>query len=303
MSHSRHRHRRRKFLTRVRKRPVKTITILPSLVTTLNGICGFGAIVFAAGGTPIGQFENHRVIACYLVFLGMIADMMDGHLARLSQSTSSFGGQLDSLCDVISFGVAPAFIMLNLITSLLAEHSLSGENLIVRGLWLCALVYVCCTAIRLARFNVENEKTHSEDHSTFIGLPSPAAAGLVCSLTLVYEMYEKVHFTTSIIPGVLPVITLCAGVLMVTRMKYPHIPNYYLKGKKPISYLIKLLLLVWALIVYPEITLALFACAFALSGPLRIPLAKLKRRRAIARDHDHDTTIVATPAIEHPEKS
>ncbi|MCP4455126.1 MAG: CDP-diacylglycerol--serine O-phosphatidyltransferase [Planctomycetes bacterium] len=300
MSNSRYRHRRKQFLTRVRKRPVKTITILPSLVTTLNGVCGFGAIVFAAGGSPIGQFSNHMVIACYLIFVGMIADMMDGHLARLSQSTSSFGGQLDSLCDMISFGVAPAFIMLSLITGLLADSNLASQPVIIRGLWLCALVYVCCAAIRLARFNVENEKTHSEDHSTFTGLPSPAAAGLVCSLILVYEMYEKTG-PTAIIPIVLPLITMGAGVLMVTRIKYPHIPNHYLKGKKPISYLIKLLLPIWALIVYTEISLALFACIFALSGLFRAAFLKLKRKPAPAAKQN--TPIPPAPSAEPPEKS
>jgi CDP-diacylglycerol--serine O-phosphatidyltransferase len=300
MSHSRYRHKRKQFLTRVRKRPVKTITILPSLVTTLNGVCGFGAIVFAAGGSPIGQFSNHMVIACYLIFVGMIADMMDGHLARLSQSTSSFGGQLDSLCDIISFGIAPAFIMLSLITGLLAESNLVSQPIIIRGLWLCALVYVCCTAIRLARFNVENEKTHSDDHSTFTGLPSPAAAGLVCSLTLVYEMYEKTG-PTAIIPIVLPMLTMGAGVLMVTRIKYPHIPNYYLKGKKPISYLIILLLPVWALIVYTEISLALFACIFALSGLFRAAFLKLKRKPSAPKKQDAPNP--SAPAATPPEKS
>ncbi len=300
MSHSRYRRKRKRFLTRVRKRPVKTITILPSLVTTLNGVCGFGAIVFAAGGSPIGQFNNHMVIACYLIFAGMIADMMDGHIARLSQSTSSFGGQLDSLCDIISFGIAPAFIMLNLITGVLAETDLPSQPVIIRGLWLCALVYVCCTAIRLARFNVENEETHSEDHSTFTGLPSPAAAGLVCSLTLVYEMYEKTG-STAIIPILLPLITLGAGVLMVTRIKYPHIPNHYLKGKKPISYLIKLLLPIWALIVYTEISLALFASGFALSGLIRAAAVKLKHKPSAPQNQR--APMLTAPEAEPPEKS
>jgi CDP-diacylglycerol--serine O-phosphatidyltransferase len=237
-------------------------------------MCGFGAIVFAAGGTPIGQVGNHMVIACYLVFIGMIADMMDGHLARLSQSTSSFGGQLDSLCDIVSFGIAPAVIMLNLVTRLLTETTLASQHLIIRGTWLCALVYVCGTAIRLARFNVENEKTHSDDHSTFIGLPSPAAAGVVCSLTLVYEQ----TLSTTVIPILLPLITLGVGVLMVSRIKYSHIPNHYLKGKKPINYLLKLLLLALALILYTEVTLALFACGFALSSLFRAVFDKLRHR-------------------------
>ncbi|MCF7973698.1 MAG: CDP-diacylglycerol--serine O-phosphatidyltransferase [Phycisphaerae bacterium] len=292
MSNSRYRHKRKAFFNRVKKRPVKTIAILPSLVTTLNGVCGFGAIVFAAGGSPIGQFNNHLVIACYLVFIGMIADMMDGHLARLSQSTSSFGGQLDSLCDIISFGVAPAFIMLNLVTGLLAETTLTSQHLVIRAAWLCALVYVCGTAIRLARFNVENEKTHSQDHSTFIGLPSPAAAGVVCSLTLVYEQ----TLPTKIIPILLPLITLGVGVLMVSRIKYSHIPNHYLKGKKPISHLVNLVLILWAFIAYTEVTLALFACGFAVSSLLRAAFGKLRHKAPTPLEQD--PPVLTDPATE-----
>jgi len=101
------------LLRRVRKQRLKYITILPSLITILNGVCGFGAIVLAGKGATarIGQFPC-LAVAGYMILLAMIADMLDGRLARMSQSTSSFGGQLDSLCDIISFGVAPALLML-----------------------------------------------------------------------------------------------------------------------------------------------------------------------------------------------
>jgi CDP-diacylglycerol--serine O-phosphatidyltransferase len=111
------------LLRRVRRQRLKYITILPSLVTILNGICGFSAIVFASNGADIGinHFSYHRItlpyfaMSGYMILLAMIADVLDGRLARMSKNTSSFGGQLDSLCDIISFGVAPAFLMLKVL--------------------------------------------------------------------------------------------------------------------------------------------------------------------------------------------
>ena len=117
------------LLRRVRKQRLKSITVLPSLVTILNGVCGFAAIVFASKGVTAGvnHFSYHKLtlpyfaMAGYMILLAMIADMLDGRLARMSQSTSSFGGQLDSLCDIVSFGVAPAFLMLKVL-----EYKLAG---------------------------------------------------------------------------------------------------------------------------------------------------------------------------------
>ena len=102
------------LLRRVRKQRLKYVTVLPSLITILNGVCGFTAIIFASRGA--------FALAGYMVLVAMIADMLDGRLARMSKNTSSFGGQLDSLCDIISFGVAPAFLMLEV----LQEYKLAG---------------------------------------------------------------------------------------------------------------------------------------------------------------------------------
>ena len=150
-------HKRRLF--RGQGRELKYITILPSLITLLNGVCGFASIVLAAG--------NNFVLAAYFILLAMIADMFDGHLARLSKSTSGFGGQLDSLCDIISFGAAPAFLMFKMFAF---KVELRQSELLERFVWLAAAAYMCCTAIRLARFNVENIKEDTS-HTTFKGLP------------------------------------------------------------------------------------------------------------------------------------
>ena len=105
-----------------------------------------------------------------MIFFAMIADMLDGRVARMSQATSSFGGQLDSLCDMVSFGIAPAFLMLKILENKLDLSSLNQTTFgtfLERFIWLAAAVYFSCAAIRLARFNVENEKEESE-HISFV---------------------------------------------------------------------------------------------------------------------------------------
>jgi CDP-diacylglycerol--serine O-phosphatidyltransferase len=190
----------------------------------------------------------------------MCADMLDGRLARMSQSTSSFGGQLDSLCDMVSFGIAPAFLMLKLVESKLELGAIMGAGFLHRFIWMAGIMYIACAAIRLARFNVENEENEAA-HMSFVGLPSPAAAGVVVSLIIFYQK-EVPYFDAFVY--FLPFITLGVAVLMVSQIRYPHVLNVYLSGKKPFAHLIWLLFLlglaVWHL---EEIALVLAFGSFA----------------------------------------
>ncbi|MCH7918297.1 MAG: CDP-diacylglycerol--serine O-phosphatidyltransferase [Planctomycetes bacterium] len=249
-----------RLLKRVRQRPVKSITILPSLVTILNGTFGFAAIVYASMPAATDELSSPFIAtAAALIFCGMLADMLDGQLARMSQSTSSFGGQLDSLCDIITFGVAPAFLMLKVVTHKLDDVDLANESLISRFVWLAALTYVSCAMIRLARFNVENEEA-SADHKTFVGLPSPSAAGVIASLVL---LQEKMLPGSQWVPYLLPFLAIAVAFLMVSRIRYPHVVNYFL-GKKPFSYLLKILMGIGLVILLDLVrALALLFCGFA----------------------------------------
>lgn len=271
------RKRARRFLKQTKKRPVKYITVLPSLVTIINGVCGFAAIVFASSGATFGAREmSAYTMSAYLVFIAMIADMLDGRLARMSQSTSSFGGQLDSLCDVISFGVAPAFVMLRLLMDKLSTAQITDDSFIVRFVWLSALAYVSCAIIRLARFNVENLESDA-DHMRFTGLPSPAAAGAVMSLIM---LHQETTSGLTIILVALPFVALGVAVLMVSRVQYEHVLNYYLRGKKPFGYLIKTLLALGLLIVVKlPAALALCFCAFVLSSLVQTVYHRVTARR------------------------
>ena len=266
------------LLRRVRKQRLNYITILPSLVTILNGVCGFAAIGLASKGAKLGiaQF-SYFAMAGYMILLAMIADMLDGRLARMSKSTSSFGGQLDSLCDIISFGVAPAFLMLKVLEyklDALAQLSPTLADFLQRFFWLTAAAYISCAAIRLARFNVENEEDESA-HMSFMGLPTPAAAGVLVSLVIFHQetlpdlsaahLHAYVICENTVIYS-LPLLSLGLAVLMISRIRYPHILNQYIRGKKPFAHFIRVLLLLGLIVWSRQAALVLIFCGFAASG-------------------------------------
>jgi len=196
-----------------------------------------------------------------MILMAMIADMLDGQLARRVKGTSSFGGQLDSLCDIISFGVAPAFLMLKILECELRSIGFADESFLQRFIWMAAAAYISCTAIRLARFNVENVEDESA-HMSFMGLPTPAAAGVIVSLVI----FHQEIFQTLAIICMLPFLALGMSILMVSRIRYPHVLNQYLRGKQPFAHLIRALLLLVFLYWYLQAALVLIFCGFAASS-------------------------------------
>jgi CDP-diacylglycerol--serine O-phosphatidyltransferase len=291
------------FLRRMRRQRLKYITILPSLVTIINGACGFAAISFASSGaeSATGQFSYHRLtlpyfaLSGYMILMAMVADMLDGRLARMSQSTSSFGGQLDSLCDIISFGVAPAFLILKILEHKIATLEINPVLLsfFERFFWLAAAVYISCAAIRLARFNVENEEDESA-HMSFVGLPTPAAAGVIVSLVIFHQETVPDILTH---PGrdwstgglvnfllddmllyILPFLAIGLSVLMVSRIRYAHVINQYIRGKKPVAHLIRAIAICGLIIWQWHLALVLFFCGFAVSGFLRWFYYSIRRK-------------------------
>ncbi len=262
-------------MSKYRRQRLRYITVLPSLVTILNGVFGFASIVLASHG----KFTQ----AGYILILAMIADVLDGQLARISKNTSSFGGQLDSLCDVISFGAAPAFLMFKIL-----EYRLEPANLplLERFIAVAATIYFCCTAIRLARFNVENVRDESA-HTSFTGLPSPAAAGVVISLVIFHqdklaELFaagtREYRIFDKLIMYSLPFATLAAGALMVSRIRYQHVVNQYISGKKPFTHLVWLLMALVVIVMNPQIALVILFCGFALSGFIRWVYYKVTKK-------------------------
>jgi len=298
---------KKSLLRRVRRQRLKYIAILPSLVTILNGVFGFTAIIFAGKGSgtipvdskiPFFTFGSTTYFAMsgYMILVAMVADMLDGRLARRVKSTSSFGGQLDSLCDIISFGVAPAYLMLNVLENELASIGLSDETFLQRFVWLSAAAYISCAAIRLARFNVENEEDESA-HMSFMGLPTPAAAGVIVSLVI----FHQETISTLAIICALPFFALGISILMVSRIRYPHILNQYLRGKKPFSYLIRVLLLLAFVWWNIQVAMVVIFCGFAANSFMkwlyfRVPISRSIAKLRHKASHNNDNLI---PAAQH----
>jgi CDP-diacylglycerol--serine O-phosphatidyltransferase len=266
---------RRFFFRRSKRRRLQYITLLPSLVTLINGVCGFAAIGLAAKG------PDHYALAGYMIFVAMIADMLDGRLARMSHSTSSFGGQLDSLCDMISFGAAPAFLSLKLLMNSLPiilspKIELLGD-FVERLIWLSAAIYMCCAAVRLARFNVENVEDETA-HMSFSGLPTPAAAGVLASMVILYQHIteDSAKETFLFIAGrwtiihFMAFVTITLAVLMVSRIRYSHVVNQSLRGKKPITHLVWTVALLGMIYLCSlQMAMVILFGGFAASGMVR----------------------------------
>lgn len=265
--------RRRRLRTRGHAAMMKGVFFLPSLATLGNAICGFGALYVttlkADGLEPdrLAQFfsKNSLLVAAYLIFIAAIFDVFDGLLARATRHTTDFGGQLDSLADVISFGVAPAFIALQLFKTA-GPHDLPVS--LSRLVWAIGALYVACAAMRLARFNVTNE--HGEQHhKSFQGLPSPAAGLAVVSVVLLHQelLNDGWLNLSATIVYIVPAILFTCALLMVSDIRYPHLMNTVLKGRKSLWKVVLTLMIVGLLITWPTYTISITCLLFIMMGP------------------------------------
>jgi outer membrane protein assembly factor BamB len=282
-------HKRRRLRRHGRRAYVRSVYFLPSMATLGNAICGFGAIYIAAldpgAHDPLTDwFYKYRFLAAaYMIFVAMLFDGLDGRLARFTRHTTDFGGQLDSLADVISFGAAPALIALQLFKSY--HHDIiPGFS---RLIWAVGALYMSCAAMRLARFNVSNE--HGEQHHfSFLGLPSPGAAGAVAALVLMQQdlandpwhgaLPRIAEALSTILIYVLPVVVLASGLLMVSNIRYPHLINRYMKGRKSLARVITVVVLVLLLVVAHRYILGIGCLLYALWGPISWGWVRSRRR-------------------------
>lgn len=265
---------------------LRRVAILPSLFTLGNGICGFASIIVASkiqpeslspSATGYGASMTYLGIAGWLILAGMIFDALDGRMARMAGSASRFGAELDSLCDAISFGAAPAFLLLKL-------GPTDKDLLLYKVLFLSATFYVICTILRLARFNVE-AGLGDDDHHSFRGLPSPAAAGCLASVAIMrYDLYQfqleqqvaDFDRIVTIVSSALPFAALLLSILMVSTIPYPHLVNQMVRGKQPFQHLVHLLVAVIAILLIKEMSLVIGFWGFAGLGPARRLLSRMR---------------------------
>ncbi|HEY1992423.1 MAG TPA: CDP-diacylglycerol--serine O-phosphatidyltransferase [Gammaproteobacteria bacterium] len=236
------------------------IFLLPNLFTSAGLFSGFYAIVAAM----VGKFEP----AAIAVFVAMVFDSLDGRVARWTHTESAFGKEYDSLSDMVSFGLAPALVMYEW-----SLHSMTDYGVIPGKLgWMGAFIYAACAAIRLARFNV---RAGVVDKRYFQGLPSPAAAGIVAGAVWC-GLYFDIPGSALIIPAY--IITVGAGVLMVSSIGYYSFKDLKLQGRVPLVVLLLVVLLIVIISLDPELVLFLGFLIYAVSG-LLMAASRLYRRR------------------------
>lgn len=240
-----------------RKRP-RGIYLLPNLFTTAALFAGFYAVLAAAAG----RFEA----AALAVFAAMLLDGFDGRVARLTHTQTAFGGEYDSLSDMVAFGVAPALV---------AYHwALGGLGKLG---WLAAFVYTAAAALRLARFNTQ---VGSTDKRYFQGLPSPSAAAIVVGSVWIGADQGIVPQDVA---WLLAVITVVAGLLMVSNFRYLSFKQLSLHGRVPFMLAVGAMLAMALIVIHPPVVLFLGFALYAISGPVWT-LVSLRRRRALRRD-------------------
>jgi CDP-diacylglycerol--serine O-phosphatidyltransferase len=281
--------RRLRIRRRGRRAYIRSVYSLPSLATLGNAVCGFGAMYVStldprtdsSSNDPLAQFfvAHNFVAAAYLIFIAMIFDAVDGRLARFARHTTDFGGQLDSLADAVSFGAAPAFLSMQLFHS---YYPALESVILSRLVWAVGALYLSCALIRLARFNVSNE--HGEQHHfSFLGLPSPGAAGTVAAFVLMQQDLAERHSVSFQISqacvGILPFIVLSTGLLMVSAIRYPHLVNRYMRGRRSIARLLAMLIGLLSMVVAHRYALGIGTLAYAIWGVVGLIAYKIRQRR------------------------
>ncbi|MGB6977005.1 MAG: CDP-diacylglycerol--serine O-phosphatidyltransferase [Gammaproteobacteria bacterium] len=224
-------------------RRARGIYLLPNVFTVTALFAGFYSIAIA--------MHRHFDNAAIAIFVAMIMDNLDGRIARLTNTETAFGAQLDSLSDMIAFGVAPALVV----------YSWSLYNLGNAG-WLTSFVFMVAVALRLARFNTQ---LHKSDKRYFQGLSSPAGAGIIASVVWLGHEYqidgEKIGLFVA-------PLTVIVGLLMVSNIRYRSFKDFDLKGRVPFVALLVLILIFVLISFSPPEVLFLGFVLYGLSGPV-----------------------------------
>lgn len=245
------------------------VYVLPNLITSGSLFAGFHSIA----STYNGNFEK----AAIAILIGVILDGLDGRVARMTQTTTRFGVEYDSLADLVSFGVAPAFLVYG--------WALSGFG---RWGWLAAFLYLICGALRLARFNVQ---INTVEKGQFNGLPIPAAATFVAAMVQIFCFMGGSggfrHF------AVLLAIYILAF-LMVSTVKFNSFKDLEPFRRRPFNTLVVFVFLALLLAAEPQVMIFVFVSVYIVSGPVGEVYNMIRRRRNKQTEnerpvHGHDT--------------
>lgn len=220
---------------------MRTVPLLPSLLTTGNFFCGMLGMMFVMHGKYLYAAESCLV--------AMLFDFVDGQVARQRGASTKFGIEFDSLADLLSFGIVPTFMAYQMI---LTDMGRFGTAV--------TFLYAVCCALRLARYNTQLNK---EERRSFTGLPTPAAAGLICSLIVLAGRYDLHALINA-----LPFLMLGLAYLMVCTLRYPALQGASARKKKPFLNLVGIVISAVVVVIYPEISFFLLFAVYTAYGVL-----------------------------------
>jgi CDP-diacylglycerol--serine O-phosphatidyltransferase len=267
--------------------PRLKIYFLPNLFTAANLFCGFVALTKIVG-VDIGEAANPGYgqikLALGFILLACIFDLFDGRIARMAGVESPFGREFDSLADLVSFGVAPAFLVHRVVLrDVFHSHPQLG--------WFISSAYLLAGAFRLARFNCLAAMAGTGGGKEFLGFPIPAAAGLVASLTMLMIHLDERGYAPSQWKYALPVVLLFLSAMMVSTVKYPTFKRFDLKATGTFAKTMMAALLVGSVVILQEkilyIVMPILFTAYLLYGFVR-PRVSGKWRREIEEDEEED---------------
>jgi len=230
------------------------IYFLPSLLTVGNLFCGYACVVFAMRG----DFAT----AAPFVGVAVVLDMLDGRIARMTNSASAFGLEFDSLADVVSFGLAPAVLVFAW-----------GLDLLGRMGWTAGFLYVTATAMRLARYNIQSGAPG--DKRYFVGMPSPAAAGVPAATVYAFP-YESSSITVSIVAVA---IVLVPAALMVSTVRFRSFKTINFGWGPSYMRLMVVALLIAFIAADPRVALLVIAYGYLLSAFIELAISRFRTRR------------------------
>ena len=263
------------------------IYFLPNLLTAGNLFCGFVALTKIVEADPNAAGFTHTIrIALFYILLACICDLLDGRVARLGGYESPFGREFDSLADIVSFGVAPAFLVHRIV---LADVFVRYPKL---G-WFIASIYLICGAFRLARFNCLAARENAGDGREFLGFPIPAAAGFVASLTLLLlwaEDHDYTKFREGRIRFALPVMLVFLSTMMVSTVKYPTFKKLDFRATRTFPKMVAIVLVIGFFVILwdklLQFVLPAFFTLYLVYGFVRPRISRAMRREIEDEDEE-----------------
>lgn len=235
-----------------RKKIMRGIDIVPSIFTSMSLFCGFYSITASLRGDFIH--------AAGALIIAALFDALDGRIARLIRSVSTFGEHYDSLVDMVSFGAAPAILVY---TWVLQPFGRWG--------WLAAFLYIICVALRLARFNLQSA---SIENRYFQGLPSPPSAVMLAATVLLFKSFHIEEGITIVIP----LLTAVLALLMVSPLRYHSFKDIDFRKRRPFNVFVALIFLLLLFLAEPEILLFASAALYTLSAPVALLFTARRRK-------------------------